>query len=46
MSEILVKNSNYVAISRLKKRLVNEGYLEYKCACCGISEWMNKPISL
>ena len=46
MSEILVKNSNYVAISRLKKRLVNEGYLEYRCACCGISEWMNKPISL
>ena len=46
MSEILVKDSNYVAISRLKKRLVDEGYLEYKCACCGISEWMGKPISL
>ena len=46
MEEILTKDSNYVAISRLKKRLVNEGYLQYKCACCGITEWQGKPITL
>lgn len=46
LSDILIENSNYASISCLKKRLVNEGYLEYKCACCGISEWMGKPISL
>ena len=46
MADILVENSNYVAISRLKVRLINEGYMEYKCARCGIKEWMGKPISL
>lgn len=46
MKEILTKDSNYVAISCLKKRLVNEGYLQYKCACCGITEWQGKPITL
>lgn len=46
MEEILVEDSNYVSISRLKTRLVNEGYLEYKCSCCGINEWLGKPISL
>jgi 5-methylcytosine-specific restriction endonuclease McrA len=25
---------------------VNEGRMEYKCQCCGISEWLDKPISL
>lgn len=44
--EILVENSDYVSISRLKKRLVKEGYLEYKCSCCGITEWQGKPITL
>ena len=46
LEEILIENSNYANISSLKKRLVNEGYLEYKCACCGISEWLGQPISL
>ena len=26
--------------------LVQTGYKEYKCECCGISEWNNKPIRL
>lgn len=46
LDDILVENSPYTAISRLKIRLVKENRLEYKCACCGISEWMGKPISL
>ena len=46
MEEILTKDSNYVSISRLKKRLVNEGYLQYECACCGITEWQGEPITL
>lgn len=32
--------------SHLCKRLIKEGYKENKCEICGISEWMNKPISL
>lgn len=47
MEEILVKNSNYANISSLKKRLINENILEYKCACCGnAGEWNGKPLSL
>ena len=46
LEEILIENSDYANISRLKQRLINEGYLEYKCACCGINEWLGQPISL
>lgn len=46
METILTENSNYVSISKLKQRLVKGKYLEYKCACCGINEWQNKPITL
>jgi 5-methylcytosine-specific restriction endonuclease McrA len=30
----------------LGKRLVKEGYLERKCSCCKLTEWMGKPIPL
>lgn len=46
LDEILVKNSSYANISRLKIRLVNEKRLEYKCANCGLTEWLGQPISL
>lgn len=46
LEEIMVENSSYASIASLKKRLVNEGILEYKCAICGISEWLGKPLSL
>ena len=44
--EILVENSLYTNTANLKKRLVKEGILQYKCACCGISDWLDKPIVL
>ena len=31
---------------QLGKRLIKEGYKENKCEICGITKWMNKPISL
>ena len=46
LKDILVENSTYANISSLKKRLLNEKVLEYKCAICGISEWQGKPLSL
>ena len=46
MEEILIENSSYDNIASLKRRLLNEGYLEYKCSECGISEWNGKPLSL
>ena len=46
LEEILIKDSTYNNISRLKQRLLNNNLLEYKCAKCGIKEWQNEPISL
>ena len=46
LEEILVENSSYANISRLKERLIKEHKLEYKCAKCGIIEWLGQPISL
>lgn len=47
LDEILVENSTYANISRLKIRLINEGRLEYKCACCGnIGEWQGQKLTL
>lgn len=47
LDEILVENSTYTSIHRLKNRLINEGYLEYKCEKCGnIGEWNGVPLSL
>lgn len=47
LSEILIENSTYQNISRLKIRLVNEGKLEYKCVkCSNEGEWMGEPITL
>ena len=46
LDEILIENSSYANISSLKRRLINENRLEYKCAICGLTEWLNKPISL
>lgn len=45
LEKILTENSEYNR-TKLKERLVQEGLKEYKCECCGISEWMGKPISL
>jgi 5-methylcytosine-specific restriction endonuclease McrA len=46
LDEILIENSTYANISSLKRRLIKEGVLEYKCSCCGINDWLGKPITL
>jgi len=46
IEEILIENSSYANISSLKKRLINENILEYKCNECGLTEWRGAPISL
>lgn len=45
LCEFLVQNSN-CSRSHLKKRLIKEGILEYKCSECNIKEWQNLPIAL
>lgn len=47
LKDILVENSTYQNITRLKKRLVSAGILEYKCnKCNNTGEWLGKPITL
>jgi 5-methylcytosine-specific restriction endonuclease McrA len=46
LPDILVKNSTYTTIWRLKRRLLREGILQYKCYLCGLTEWNGKPITL
>ena len=46
LHDILIENSTYANTASLKKRLLNEKVLEYKCAICGISDWQGQPLSL
>ena len=46
MEDIFSNKYIYHSSSNLLRRLIDEGYKEYKCECCGITEWNNKPISL
>ena len=39
------KHPNYKS-SKLLVRLINEGYKENKCECCGITQWLGKSIIL
>lgn len=38
LEEIMVENSTYSNMTRLKKRILKAGLIEYKCSCCGITE--------
>lgn len=47
LEEILVPNSKYENIARLKKRILKAGLLKYECECCGNKgEWNGKPLVL
>ena len=47
LQEILVENSCYGNIDRLKKRILKANLLEYKCEKCGnTGEWQGKKLSL
>lgn len=47
IDNILVKNSTYLNRTALKKRLISEGLLEYKCVICGNRGiWNNYPLTL
>lgn len=47
LKDIMVENSSYMNISSLKKRILAEGILEYKCAVCGNEgRWQGKKLSL
>jgi 5-methylcytosine-specific restriction endonuclease McrA len=44
-NEIFNENSTYER-KDLRKKIINENILEYKCSACGISDWLGNPLSL
>lgn len=44
VNDYLVKGR--LANANLRRKIIKSGILPYKCSICGISDWMNKPISL
>ena len=44
--EIFIEKSTFKNRGSIKKKLLKNKLLEYKCAICSISEWMDKPITL
>ena len=47
LDEILIPNSSYTNIARLKKRILKAGLLKYECECCSNQgEWNGKPLVL
>ena len=46
LEEILIKDSDYLSTTSLKKRLFEAGLLEKKCSMCGITDWMGQPAPL
>lgn len=46
LEKVMVKNSTY-GRSHLKKRIIQNKLIEYRCSCCGIGpEWNGKPMPL
>lgn len=44
--EVFVENSDY-ARHHIKRRILEENMIEYRCGCCGIGpEWNGKPMPL
>jgi hypothetical protein len=46
LSKILVQHLPNPDSSTIKRRLVKEGLLEYRCSECGLTSWRDKPIVL
>ena len=42
----IFENKKPITSSIFRDRLIREGYKEYKCECCGNTEWIGEPIPL
>ena len=45
LSEYL-ENSLDIQTNKVRIKLLEEGYKEYKCECCGLTKWLGQPIPL
>ena len=41
-----LENSKDVQTNKVRIRLLEEGYKEHKCECCGLTMWLDQPIPL
>lgn len=41
-----LENSQDIQTNKVRKKLLEEGYKEYKCERCGLSSWLGSPIPL
>lgn len=46
LDDILNNKCTFTSSYKLLRRLVGEGYKEYKCENCGLTDWLGKPLSL
>lgn len=46
LDEIIAGNHPEFQTFKLKNRLLKDGLFENICSCCGISDWMNKPLNM
>lgn len=44
--EFFVRDTKNVKSSVIIKRLIDGNYKTLKCDCCGLTDWLNKPITL
>lgn len=41
-----LEKSTDIQSNKVRKKLLEEGYKEHQCECCGLTEWLNEPIPL
>ena len=44
--EDYLENSEDIQTNKVRKKILEEGLKPYRCECCGLEEWMGKPIPL
>lgn len=44
--EEYLNNSQDIQTNKIRKKILEEGIKESKCECCGLFEWMGRPIPL
>jgi rubredoxin len=41
-----LEKSKDIQSNKVRKKLLDEGYKEHRCECCGLTEWLDEPIPL
>lgn len=41
-----LRESKDIQSNKIRLKLLKEGYKEYRCECCGLTEWLGEPIPL